>query len=181
MKPEPGEIVAGDSAQWNVTLADHPAPDWVLHYALFNKTANISFEATADGADHLVTLTAATTVAWAPGRYDWAAYVTNGDERETVATGVIIIKADPSLGVNRDDRSHARKMLEAIEATLEGKATSQDAELVKGQYGERAIERDPDMLRKWRDRYRKEVKAEDDLVAMKAGKRVPRSTKIKFT
>lgn len=181
MRNEPGEIVVGDSAGWSVALNDYPAPDWVLHYAMFNKDSNQSFDAAADGTDHKVSLASATTGAWAAGRYDWSAYVTKGSERESVATGVFIIKADPSLGLNYDGRSHARKMLEAIEATLEGRATRQDIELMKGQYGERAIERDPDLLRKWRDEYKKEVKAEDDQVALRAGKTVSRSTKIRFT
>ena len=185
MSNEPGQIVAGDSVDWTENLNDYPAPDWVLHYALFNKDGNYSFDAGADGTGHKAALTAATTAAttaaWAAGRYDWASYVTKGAERESVATGAIIIKAHPAAGVPLDGRTHARKMLDALEATLEGKATTQDLDLVKGQFGERAMERDPELLRKWRDHYRTEVQDEEDKAAMKAGKKRSRNIKMKFT
>lgn len=180
MKTEPGEIVAGDSVEWSVTLDEYPAPDWVLHYAMFNKDSNQKFDAVADGSNHKVLLDSVTTAPWSAGRYDWTSYVTKGAERKNVAMGVFIIKADPTLGVNLDGRSHARKMLEAIEATLEGRASRQDLELMKGQFGERAVERDPELLLKWRDYYRKETQAEDDMAAMQAGVTKPRNTKIIF-
>jgi len=180
MRDEPGKIVAGDSVEWTVQLADHPAPDWVLHYAMFNKDANQSFDAIADGANHKVQLTKTATATWAAGRYDWASYVTSGAERVTVSTGVFIIVADPSSGTPFDGRSHARKMVDAIEATLEGTATKEQLDILKGQYGDRAIERDPDLLRKLRKEYRREIKDENSMNDMKSGYRQPKNTKIIF-
>jgi len=181
MKTEPGEITVGGSLDWSVTLADYPAPDWVLHYAFFNGTANGSFDAAADGSDHKVDLTSAVTGTWAAGRYNWTAYVTKGDEQKSVGEGVFIFKPNPTVATNLDGRSHARKMLEAIEATLEGRGTADELDLVKGQFGERAIERNLDMVQKWRRKYRDEVEAEDSAQAMADGEPAPKNIHVKFT
>lgn len=181
MKNEPGEITIGDSLDWTETLSDYPAPDWVLHYAFFNATDNGSFDAVADGTDHEVVLTSAITGAWKAGRYNWTAYVTKGSEQKTIDEGVFIFKPNPTAGVPVDARSHARKMLEAIEATLESRGTADQLDLVKGQFGERAIERNLEQVKKWRDKYRDEVAAEDSEQAMSDGGTAPKNIHVKFT
>ena len=60
---------------------------------------------------------------------------------------------------NLDDRSHARKVLEAIEAVIEGRATKDQEEYT---IGSRTLKRTPvKELLELRDKYRGEVHAEE--------------------
>jgi hypothetical protein len=83
----------------------------------------ITFTATADGSGYTVTVLAATTAGWAAKDYAWSAYVTKAAERYTVDSGVVTVLPDPGQATGIDRRSHARKVLDAIEAVLEGRAS----------------------------------------------------------
>lgn len=185
MPIEPREIAASDSLSWERSLTDYPASEgWTLHYALFNATAAYTIDSTADGDTHIVSVDSATTAAWTAGRYDWTAYVTHTDgRRKSLFTGVI--KITPDLSQPYDGRSHARKMLDAIEAVLEGRATAQEIDLIKAQRGiqgdDRAIERDTAALIPLRDKYKAEVAAEERAAALVRGEKQPRNIKIRFT
>lgn len=182
---EPREITVGDSLSWKRSLSDYPASaGWKLHYALFNATAAYTIASFADGDDHAVSVPGTTTASWTAGRFDWSAYVTHADGRRvSLFTGAI--KILPDLSQPYDGRTHARKMLDAIEAVLEGRATSQEIDLVKAQRGingdDRAIERDTAALIPLRDKYKAEVAAEERVAAIARGDKRPRNVKIRFT
>jgi hypothetical protein len=179
---EPGRIAAGDSLSWTRSLTDYKAGDgWTLHYALLNAAGAYTIDSTADGDNHAVSVTSATTTAWAAGRYDWTAYVTHTDgRRKSLFTGVIIITPDLTSGTPYDGRSHARKMLDAIEAAIENRATADELDLLKGQFGPRAIERNSAELIVHRDKYRREVNNEERAAALARGEKSPRNIKIRF-
>jgi len=180
MNNEPGKITSGDSVSWTRVVADYKASDgWVLHYAMFNAAANYSFDGVASGDDHAINLVSADTAGWSAGRYDWTAYVTKGADRHVVTTGALIVTPDPTAGVNYDGRTHARKMLEALEAVIEKRATASDMDLVRGTFGGREVERDPAKLIEWRDKYKKDVESEEGEAALARGERVT-GNKIKF-
>lgn len=117
---EPAFIQAGDSLAWQITLPDYPASaGWVLSYRLINATARIDITTTASGDDHLVGVSAATSAAYTAGDYTWQAYVTLGDDRFTVGTGRLTIKADlAAMGSAYDARSRAQKALDDLRAAL---------------------------------------------------------------
>lgn len=119
----PASITAGDTLQWRISLADYLASaGWTLKYRLINSSAKYDITAAADSDDHLVTVAAATSAAYIAGTYSWQAYVEKATERFTVASGSIIVKPDlAGAAAALDTRSHARKMLAAIEAWLEGR------------------------------------------------------------
>lgn len=118
---EPVEVTAGDTVQWTRSLADYPANEgWTLTYTLINATTKISITASASGEDHAVSVAAATTATWAAGTYAWQAYVTyGGAERHTVGTGTIVIRPNLAGATTLDNRSAARKALDAMDAALE--------------------------------------------------------------
>lgn len=123
---EPAKHVAGDTLKFTRYLADYlPADSWVLSYALVKDGEQIEFSATDNGdGSHLVNVAAATTAAWSTGEYRWQAVVTKSAERYTVGTGRIEIVADyAAAAAGLDDRAHVKKVLDAIQATIEGKAT----------------------------------------------------------
>ncbi len=119
---EPLSARAGDTWKWTRTLADYPAPTWVLKYRFKNATGYFEITAAASGTDHAVTVTAATTAAYVPGTYTWMAWVEPGAEKYTVDTGTLVVDPDYRASTAAyDGRSHARKMLDAIEAWLEAR------------------------------------------------------------
>lgn len=123
---EPYEIIAGDTLQWKKSLSDYlPSAGWALKYSL-RGPAEIDLTTTADGDDHKVDELAADTADWKTGDYWWAAYVEKGAERHQVGTGTF--KITPNLATASgayEGRSHAKKVLDAIEAVIEGTATKE--------------------------------------------------------
>jgi hypothetical protein len=123
---EPLEIVAGDTAKWRVSETDYPPATWTLTYSLVCADARISITATNNGDNtHLVSVAATTTDDWTPGNYYYQAYMTSGAERFMLREGYVEIKPNfATLSAGYDARSHVKKVLDAIEAVIENKATS---------------------------------------------------------
>jgi hypothetical protein len=160
---EPDQITAGDYIQWNRTLSDYPAGTWTLSYVLINASNKISFTAAASGTDHLVTLAAATSANYSAGEYSWQAYVTSGAQRITIGSGTITIKPNFATAATLDNRSHVKKVLDAVEALIEGNASKEHNEM---RIGNRMLKLVPkEELLVMRDRYKAmylaELRAED--------------------
>lgn len=101
---EPASFTAGDTVQWKKSLSDYPASDgWTLKYAL-RGAGSIDLTASADGDDHLVTVTAAASAAYTAGTYKWMAYVEKSGERYTLAEGYLAINADLVTATSITDR-----------------------------------------------------------------------------
>ena len=115
----PCELTAGDSAAWSVELADHPAPEWAVTYTLIGAESIHTVHAQASGTGHSVTLGSTDTASWAPGRYKVVGYAAKGTDRRTFHRSDLVVQADPATATPADTRSHARKVLDAIEAFLE--------------------------------------------------------------
>jgi len=167
---EPSGIVAGDSASWTKNLPQYlPANGWVLSYAIVRDGIRLSVTGTNNGdGTHLVTLAAATTAAWTPGQYAWQAYVTKSatSERYTVAAGQIKVEANFATGAV-DGRSHVQRTLDALEATLEGRASSDQLAYSIG--GRSISKMSPEQLLTWRDKYKAELAAEEKAQKIAAG------------
>lgn len=122
---EPETVTAGDLVEWRrEDLVDkYPAATWTLTYALQSPAARIDITASAQGGYFTVVVSAATSAAWAPGGYTWQAYVTSGTDRHMVDHGRIEVLPNFAAIKHHDGRTHARRVLDAIEACIEGKAT----------------------------------------------------------
>jgi hypothetical protein len=174
---EPDIIVAGDTAKWQRSLEDYPAnQSWVLTYTLVSTAQRYTFSAAASGADHLVTVAAATTATWVAGTYTWRAQVSKAGEVYTVGTGSLRVR--PSFATATDGRSHARKTLEAIEAVIEGRANSEVSYYMIGNRQLRYMT--PAELLTLRDRYRAEVAREDAAQRVSAGLPDQRRVYVRF-
>lgn len=124
---EPQTFRAGDFLTWSKSLTDYPAnAGWSLAYTLINASGKITINASPSGADHLVSVPAATTANYAAGSYSWMARVTKATEIYTIDNGTIEVL--PNLAAagltTYDGRSHAQTMVEAIEAAIEGRASA---------------------------------------------------------
>lgn len=124
---EPQEVIAGDTVKWDRNdLSDYPANDgWVLTYKLLNAAGKIEITASASGANHSVNVAAATTANWAAGSYVWQAYATKAatSERYKVDEGTMVVQANFAALNSLDSRSHNKKVLDAICAVIENRAT----------------------------------------------------------
>ena len=121
---EPVSFMAGDTVAWEKSLDDYsPADGWVLSYAIAGPVLlpwNQAY-AVASSSDWTITIPATATTVLKSGTYNWAAIVTLGTERHTVATGVFIVASDPATAA--PGLSHAATMLPVIEAEIQARIT----------------------------------------------------------
>jgi len=128
----PGSLIAGDTFLFDFDQAwrDFPPPDWRLDFVLKPEAGGAATTAIATdtGATYRVRLSATQTAPLTAGAYVWAALAVHdaGDDRCHVAQGHVRIAADPATATG-DTRSHAEKIVAAIDATLAGRA-SKDAD-----------------------------------------------------
>ena len=166
---EPSRVTAGDTITWLKSLTDYPASGgWVLSYTLINSAAKITATAAASGADHLVTISAATSAVYTPATYTWHAAVTRGAERYTVGTGAIVIAPNLAAATTYDTRSSAKKALEAVNLALESygaKAYQQSYEIA----GRKMSFQNPGDFIAFRSRLMAEVAREDNAARLAAG------------
>lgn len=170
----PADLIAGDTWTWTRALADYPAGTWIATAYFENKDGVFSVAASASGTTHSFTIAAATTSGYKPGRYSWRIRVTDGSTTTTVEDGITQVEIDPAKAGKADTRTFARRMLDAIEATLEGRATSdQQAMSING----RSISRTPiSDLMSLRDRFRGETRSEEGTTGGGKG----RDIKVRF-
>ncbi|ELB2912183.1 hypothetical protein QNE52_002860 [Vibrio parahaemolyticus] len=120
---EPNKISAGTSVSWSFPheLADG---SWLFSYALRGQSV-IDIDATAENGTVTVYETATATQNWTKGLYEWRLYASKGDDRHLVKQGKLEIEPDfLNVAEGHDPRSHARKMLDAINSVLEGRILS---------------------------------------------------------
>jgi hypothetical protein len=165
---EPKTIIRGDTVKWTRGFSEYlPADSWVLTYYFVNTAGRISVVASDNGdGTFLTTISSTVSKQFQKGRWYWQAVVTKAAERFTLDSGEFQVKdgiADATSGL--DTRTWARRTLDAVEATLEGRATSDHTSMsING----RSISRmTPLELMDWRDRLRSEVRIEEQ--AAKAG------------
>lgn len=177
---EPVQVWAGDTWKWKrEDLTDYPATSYTLTYYLHNESASATIVATADGGNFSVTVAKATTAAIAAGKYFWAAFVNDTTERYKVDSGTIEVLPDLTASAATDRRTHARKVLEAIEAVLESRATvDQAGYTIAG----RRLDRTPiaDLLA-LRAAYRAECDAEEQAERISNGMGNPKRILVRFS
>ena len=173
----PEKIIAGTTFSQLVTLTAYPAPEWGLTL-LLRGPLKIDVVATAESAQHLLSATAQSTSLWPPGIYWWAARATRGAEVVQVDEGQAVVGVDlASIDEPHDARSHAEKVLSAIEAVIEGRAS---VDQQKYTINNRELWRTPiaDLLL-LRSRYRDEVRREQQ--ARRGGQSLlGRQIKVRF-
>lgn len=182
---------AGDSLSITILgiTSRYSAPaneGWTAHLSIINAINAYRLDSVPaeNGIDHLIEPLPATLATISPGKYQWVTYLTDASgKQQTVESGGVLIQPNPSSGAPVDLRSHAQKMLDAIEAILEGRATSGDLDMIQihaPTLGSRGAGYSPDMLLPLRDKYRAEVLAEARAAAVARGERVSNTLKVRF-
>lgn len=167
---EPTKIYAGDTVTWSRAVNGYSAVAGdTLAYSFNAKdqrfgAANTGLET---GAEFEMSLSGTVTAKIAPGRYAWTAFATTDSARAPVASGMLDVLPNLLDGKPFDVRSNARKVLDAIDAVIERRATKdQESYTVEG----RSLIRTPiPQLLVLRDRYAGIVQSEDTAANLAAG------------
>lgn len=166
----PEELVVGDRWRWkrDDLAADYPPASYTLKYSLRLQDTATEIEITSTVADFVVEVAASTTVNYTAGVYQWQLYIVrNSDsERITLGRGTVKVLTNSDAAAS-DPRSHTKKVLDAVEAVLEDRATKdQESYSIQG----RTLSRTPitDLLA-LRDHYRREYNREKNAERLKRG------------
>ncbi|RKR02600.1 hypothetical protein C7446_2318 [Kushneria sinocarnis] len=151
----PDSITAGTTLSLPITLTAYPADDWSLTLIL-RGAGSIDLSATPDGNTHRFAADASTTSEWPAGNYWYSLRASRGADVHEIDSGTLTVRPDiANRHEGYDGRVHAERVLEAIEAVIEGRATKdQDSYRINN----RELRRTSiDQLLKLRHRYRLEV------------------------
>jgi len=163
---EPDVLVVGDRWVWRRPdlVADYPTADYALTYEFHEDSGGggshkFTITATETTDDYIVEIASATTAAYATGDFHWYAFITRTSDSERIAIDDGYAKIELNFAdTNADHRSHAKKVLDAIEAVLENRA-SQD-QMSYSIAGRSLSRMSIDDLMRFRDRYRAEYNRE---------------------
>ena len=125
---EPEVLTIGDRWVWKRTDigSDYAPSSYALSYRarlLGSGSTNFSFVASESGTDYLVEISSSTTANYTAGIYSWSMYITRSSDSERFAldTGKFEVKSN-LVTSESDPRSHAAKMVDHLESTLESLA-----------------------------------------------------------
>jgi len=163
---EPDTLVIGDRWTWRRPdlAADYSPADYALTYEFMCDSGGggshkFSITATETSDDYIVEVSQDVTEHYHVHHYKWYAFITRSSDSERIAidNGVTQLVADYADST-ADQRTHAKKVLDAIEAVLENRA-SQD-QMSYSIAGRSLSRMSIDDLLKFRDRYRSEYNIE---------------------
>jgi hypothetical protein len=174
-------IRAGDSLLFAVNPADYTAPDWSVVFS-FRAPLGTAIEITStdDGTGHLLSVAASVTATWAAATYSGIGRALGPSSAvQTFWTGTLQVLPDLTVqGDNFDNRSHARKCLDAIEAVMLGKASK---DVLSSSIAGVSISRlTPEQLITWRNYYAAEVKTEEQNLAAQNGQSTGNNILVRF-
>ena len=176
---EPEKITAGVTWKWNKTLSDYPASEWSLSYYLRRNGATLtSVTASADGDTFKLNVAAGVTALFTPDDYDIIGIVTKGSEKFVVYDGILKVLSNPASSSAYDPRSHARRVLDLIEAAMEGRIPNG---MESYTIGGRSINKIPlKELRELYDRYKQDVEREIQAERLANGRRSGKNIGVRF-
>ena len=121
----PSRIQAGDTLSLTYSDADYPASSYTVT-AYLRGPVNADIAYSADGDNHAATVAAATTATWSAGIYRYTLRADDGaGGYTTLETGWTEVLADlAAVTATSTNASHAKTVLDAIEAVIENRATS---------------------------------------------------------
>jgi len=183
---EPDVLVVGDRWVWRRPdlVADYPTADYALTYEFHEDSGGggshkFTITATETTTDYLIEIASATTAAYTAGEYNWYAFITRSSDSQRIAIDEGHTKLELNFAnTNADNRSHAKKVLDAIQATIEGRA-SQD-QMSYSIAGRSLSRMSIDDLLKFRDRYRAEYNREIKKLRIKNKQDTGNTIKVRF-
>ena len=183
---EPNTLVLGDYWSWkrDDLATDYPVGTYALTYEFHSDSGGggtKKFTLTAVEADdtYYIESASSTTTGYAVGDYVWEAYITktSSSNRIMVDSGRTSI-TENLANTNADLRSHAKKVLDALQAVIENRSTMDQSSMsIAG----RSLSRmSVDELLKFRDRYKAEYLKEIKLARIKNKQGSGNTIKVNF-
>jgi hypothetical protein len=181
----PDVLYVGDNFLWKRDLTDYPIADYTLTYSfrLLSSTATeialtSSVITESDTSVYTIDVPSSTTIGYTKGGYNYQEYITNtSSERLVLNKGITTIKSNLDADTG-DPRSHNRIVFDALEATLENRASIDQMSMsIAG----RSLSRmSPEELNKWYSQYKHLVINEDKVSRRDKGEATGNQVKVKF-
>lgn len=184
---EPYELVVGDRWAWKREdlNTDYSTDLYSLSYEFHCDSGGggnhaFTINATESGNVYYVEVASTTTAGYNPHRYVWDAYITrtSDSQRIRIDSGVTQL-LDNLANTNADQRSHVKKVLDALEAMIANRASvDQSSMSIAG----RSLSRmDINDLLSWRDKYKAEYLRELKKARAKNGSSTGNTVKVRFS
>jgi hypothetical protein len=180
---EPVELQLGDFWAWKRTnlSTDYPTADYSLSYEFnLNEGATASnFTLTASEANDEYIISTSSTTSYTKGSYNWIAYITRTSDSARIKIGEGFTEIQENYATTSASvRSHAKIVLDAIEAVISNRATMDQSSMsIAG----RSLSRlSIDELMTFRDRYKAEYMKELKISRINNGKGSGNTIKVKF-
>jgi hypothetical protein len=125
---EPAELQLGDFWAWKKTdlSDDYPVADYSFSYEfnIIDGATAINFTLSASESNNEYIIQTTDTSSYTKGEYNWVSYITRTSDsaRIKISEGFTEIQ-DNYAATTASVRSHAKKVLDAIEAVIENRAT----------------------------------------------------------
>ena len=158
----PRSFIVGESIRWQYASADYRVSDgYKLAYNFKGVDGGFKVEGVVNGESYRFEITSADSTNLKAGRYWWQLVATQenimigSNLLHVIDSGEVEIKPNLSLLDSYDGRNHLEKVLDALEACLQGKASRDQ---MSYSIASRSLSRmNPDELLKWRNQYRAEL------------------------
>lgn len=124
----PAQMIAGDSLRLAIPVGNYPASAGFAVSLVLQALAGgdpVTVNASDGAAEWDIAIASSVSATLAPGSYRYLIAATKAGDRSTIDTGDVEVLPDPAESA-QDQRSHARRSLDAIDAMLEGRASSED-------------------------------------------------------
>lgn len=180
---EPNELQLGDFWAWKrIDLStDYPTASYSLSYE-FNlvdgsTAANFTLTATESNDEYLIETS--NTTSYTSGEYNWVAYITRSSDSARIKLTEGFTEIQENYATTTSSvRSHAKKVLDAIEAVIENRATMDQSSMsIAGRSLSRLT---IDELLQFRDRYKAEYLKEVKKARIKNRKDSGNTIKVRF-
>lgn len=120
----PDIILAGATLQWEESIDNYTASETcTLKYTFINSSNKYTISSAPEDPIFTFDISSTVTANYAAGDYAYQKYIEDENGIHIIGEGRITVKPFFAGQTTFDDRSHAEKMLEAIEALLENRAT----------------------------------------------------------
>jgi hypothetical protein len=180
---EPNELQLGDFWAWKKTdlSDDYPTASYSLSYE-FNlvdgsTAANFTLTATESNDEYIIETSS--TTSYTAGEYNWVSYITRSSDSARIKLSEGFTEIQQNYATTTSSvRSHVKKVLDAIEAVIENRATMDQSSMsIAGRSLSRLT---VDELMTFRDRYKTEYLKEVKQARIKNKKDSGNSIKVRF-
>ena len=182
----PDVLYVGDNWLWKRDLTDYPVASYSLSYSfrlLTSAATEIALGSSqiteSNTSLYTISVASSTTTSYTKGNYTYQEYITKtaSSERLVLNKGVVTVKSNLDADTG-DPRSHDRIVFDALEATLENRASIDQMSMsIAG----RSLSRmSPDELNSWYSKYKHKVLNEDRVSRRDKGEATGNQIKVKF-